>query len=238
MGRKKKNKGDNATSNSKNYFTTETEAAIIEYLNTDDLILRNKIYREKIDYPLNKLAENVIHTYKFYYYDDRYEHFKHDIIAYLLEKLPKIDLTKGKAFSYLTRTAINYCIINNSEGYSDKINKSDLDSVDKEIDVATMDRLDAVKSDLYVFFDKYIEYWEKNMTQYFTKKQDLQIIDSILQLFKNRENMEIFNKKAFYIMLREMTDANTQQITRIISIMKDKYRELYEEYLLTDDIKM
>jgi len=238
MGRKKKNKGDNTKSNSKNYFTTETELAIVEYLNTEDDFLRNKIYREKIDYPLNKLAENIIHTYKMYYYDDRYEHFKHEIVAYLLEKLPKIDLEKGKAFSYLTRTAINYCIINNSEGYSDKINKSDLDTVDKEIDVASIDRLETVKSELYVFFDKYIEYWEKNMTVHFTKKQDLQIIDSILQLFKSRENMDIFNKKAFYIMLREMTDANTQQITRTISVMKDKYRELYEEYLSTDDIKI
>lgn len=235
MGRRKKT-GSNESSNSKNYFTTETEKAIVEFNNCTDDFLRNKIYREHIHYPLNKLAENIIHTYKAYYYEDKYEHFKHEIVAYLLEKLPKVDVSKGKAYSYLTRTAINYCIINNSSGYSEKVNRTELDSVDTEIDIVTMDKNAEDTVGLYDFMNKYIRYWELNMASIFTKKHDLEVADSILELFRRRENIEIFNKKAFYIMIREMTRANTQQITRVINIMKQKYLVLYDEYLKTNDI--
>ena len=30
-----------------------------------DIKLRNKIYKEYIDYPFNKLVENIYHTFKF-----------------------------------------------------------------------------------------------------------------------------------------------------------------------------
>ena len=34
----------------------------------------------------------------------------------------------------------------------------------------------------------------------------LQVADAILELFRKRENLEIFNKKALYIYIREMVD--------------------------------
>ena len=49
----------------KMYFTMDTEAAIIEYNKSDDFKLRNKIYEESIKYPFEKLAENILNTFKF-----------------------------------------------------------------------------------------------------------------------------------------------------------------------------
>ena len=42
------------------YFTQETEDAIVEYNKTDDMAIRNHIYNEKIKYPFEKLAENIL----------------------------------------------------------------------------------------------------------------------------------------------------------------------------------
>ena len=63
MGRKAK-KGS-----SRYYFTDKTEKAIIRYNNSDNPVLRNKIYNEHIHKAFDKLCENIIHTFKFYYFD-------------------------------------------------------------------------------------------------------------------------------------------------------------------------
>ena len=54
---------------SKNYFTEETEMAIIAYNNESNPEIRSNIYRKEIHYPLFKLTENIIHTFKFYHTD-------------------------------------------------------------------------------------------------------------------------------------------------------------------------
>ena len=70
------------------YFTQDTEDAIVEYLITTDIAERNRIYNDRIKYGFYKLAENIIHTFKFYYTDtDTIEELKHEVITFLLEKL-------------------------------------------------------------------------------------------------------------------------------------------------------
>jgi len=51
-----------------------------------------------------------------------------------------------------------------------------------------------------------------------------------LEMFRRRENIENFNKKALYILIREMTGSNTQHITRIINVMKKYNSRLYTEF--------
>jgi len=76
------------------YFTLETEEAIIQYLNSEDQTFRNKIYKDQIEYAFYKLAENIIHTFKFYYTDlNTVEDLKHEVVTFLLEKLTKYKLS-------------------------------------------------------------------------------------------------------------------------------------------------
>ena len=70
----------------KQYFTKDTENAILLYNLLEDEIERNKLYEEKIKYPLDKLVENIIHTFKFYHFDVPYEDVKHEVVAFLNEK--------------------------------------------------------------------------------------------------------------------------------------------------------
>jgi hypothetical protein len=52
----------------------------------------------------------------------------------------------------------------------------------------------------------------------------------VVYLFKQRENLEIFNKKALYIYIREITDCETPAITKVIKQMKSQYLELFNQY--------
>ena len=70
------------------YFTKDTENAILEYVKTEEPELRNIIYNKKIKYAFFKLTENIIHTYKFYHTDvDNIEDLQQEVIYFLLEKL-------------------------------------------------------------------------------------------------------------------------------------------------------
>ena len=88
---------------SNNYFTKETEEYIVKYNISVDPDYRAKIFTKHIYFPFYKLAENIIHTFKFYYTDvERIEDLKHEVVSMLLEeKIMKFDPTNGaKAYSY------------------------------------------------------------------------------------------------------------------------------------------
>jgi len=47
---------------------------------------------------------------------------------------------------------------------------------------------------------------------------------------KHNKNIENFNKKALYILIREMSGSNTQHITRVINTMKKKHNNLIRDF--------
>jgi hypothetical protein len=215
------------------YFTQETEEAIIAYLASKDQFQRNRIFDDKIDYAFHKLAENIIHTFKFYYTDvDTINELKHEVVSFLLEKLHLYKQSKGKAFSYFGTIAKRYLIIYNEKNYKKIKGKGDLEEADEdEIIVDSLIReSNDEKNLLNDFISYYIRYIEKNLEKLFPRLQDQKTADVILELFRKRENIEIFNKKAIYIYIREMIDVDTFQITKVIKILKKVYYNIYNEY--------
>ena len=47
---------------------------------------------------------------------------------------------------------------------------------------------------------------------------------------KSRDEIEEFNKKALYILIREMTDVKTSDITKVVNVFKKYYFKLVQEY--------
>ena len=87
------------------------------------------------------------------------------------------------------------------------------------------------------YVDLFVEYWDNNLATVFKRKQDIDVANSVLYLMEHRENIENFNKKALYIMIREMTNSNTQHITRVINVMKKHHVNLQKNYLTTGSIE-
>ena len=101
------------------YFGPEVQDAIIKYnTNPDNHVLRNRVYSQEIHAAFDKLAENIINTFKFTYFDDPFEDVKNEVVAFLVMNIHKYDHTKGsKAFSYFSIVAKNYLILNNNANY-------------------------------------------------------------------------------------------------------------------------
>ena len=81
------------------------------------------------------------------------------------------------------------------------------------------------------FIDLYTEHCSQNLTEIFPKIYDAQIADAILELFRKRENLDIFNKKALYIYIREIVDVKTPKITKIANQLYDIFKKHYFFYL-------
>ena len=224
----------------KRYFTEDTDVAIAEYLASTDQEERDKIFKERIWYPFYKLAENLIHTFKFYYTEvDTLEDLKHEVICFLLEKLDYFKPERGsKAFSYFSIVGKNYLILYNNNNY--KKLKQTVPALAADEDNSVLHQLgrDDRKEDIKNFIDYFTKYIDKHMFIIFKKDKDRKVCDAINTLFKRRENLEIFNKKALYIYIREMTGVDTPVITRVTKKLKILHKDLYDEFNKTGYVRM
>lgn len=213
------------------YFTQETEDAIVRYNNTDDPILKNEIYSEYIAYPFDKLAENIIHTFKFYYFDVSSEDVKHEVVSFLVMNIHKFKKEKGKAFSYFSIVAKNYLILHNNKNYKRYKIHDNLDVLDFGRNIVSEYLEKEIEISNSEFIEQMLEYWDENITNIFKRQKDILVADSVLEIFRRRKDIENFNKKALYILIREMTGTKTQHITRVVNIMKRYYEEMHSDYL-------
>ena len=215
---------------SRMYFTQDTEDAIIAYNKSDDRMLKNDLYIAEIGKAFDKLAENLIHTFKFYYFDIPLSEVKNEVVSYLIMNIHKFKEGKGKAFSYFSIVGKNYLILHNNNNYKKmKITKS-LDVLDFNRNLSSEESEKASKETYNEFVEQMLEFWDNNIRNIFRRQKDILVADSVIELFRKRRNVENFNKKALYILIREMTGSNTQHITRVINVMKKHYKDMIYDY--------
>ena len=223
-----------------NYFTKETEDYIVKYNNSTDSDYRAKIFTDHIYLPFYKLAENIIHTFKFYYTDvERIEDLKHEIVSVLLEeKIMKFDPTNGaKAYSYFGTIVKRWLINYNNKNYKRLKQIGSFTEMEESYEGGKQ-----YVNDYQVTLSQFIDTWSasvyESLDDLFLKDNEKLIADAVLTLFHTRHDIEIFKKKALYIYIREMTDCETPHLTRVISILKEdfkkKYQNLYDQGLITN----
>jgi len=219
---------------SKNYFTQDTENAIVLYNNTACFEMRSRIYEKEIHFAFFKLTQNIIHTFKFYHTDvENLEHLQHEIITFLLSKIHLFDPSRGaKAYSYFGTIVKRWLILYNTKNYNKKIKKVDVDVLTGENSTHTYTQgEEKIKSDLDNYVDIFVEHVSDNIFELFPKKNDAQIADAILELFRKRETLEVFNKKALYIYIRKMVDVKTPKITKIADKLHAIFKQQYIFFL-------
>ena len=221
---------------SKMYFGMPVQEAIIRYNESSNPAIRNRIYQEHIHAAFIKMAENLIHTFKFYYFDVPLEQVKHEVVSFMVIQLPKYQPDKGRAFSYFSIVGKNYLILNNNNNYKKMKIHDDIASLDFKRNVFGESEQAEVDDFNSEFVTQMLDYWDNNLTNIFRRQKDILVADSVLELFRRRMNIENFNKKALYIMIREMTGSNTQHITRVINQMKKYYFNMVEEFSGTGGI--
>jgi predicted SprT family Zn-dependent metalloprotease len=92
-----------------NYFDVREENAVIEYINSDSMEEKTKIYNNFLKEPLDKMIESIIRRYKLYRKDMVYEDVHSDTHSFLMTKVDKFKPDKNKkAYSYFGTICKNY----------------------------------------------------------------------------------------------------------------------------------
>ncbi len=230
------------------YFTQETEDAIIKYNQETDHFKRSMIYSKEIKKSFEKLAEYIINTFKFPYLPETLKNKKAEVVSHLMLNIDKYDGGKGKAFSYFSKAAKTYLILKNNIEYNknkkhyhlegndnhDNTNDASLNMIDVLEDNTLDEQLE--NDNVREFINEMILFFERNMDELF-KKKDHKIAFAILQLMGSYNLIENFNKKAIYLMLRDMTNESATSITKIMNKMKEMYPNLYKEFEWSGTLK-
>jgi hypothetical protein len=213
------------------YFTRDTEQGIIEYNMATDPAERNRIYNDKIQYAFEKIAENVYNTFKFSYSDVSPLEVQKQAISHMVANIDKFKAGKGKAFSYFSIVAKNWFILDNNNNYRRfkkhiEICEHPSDSGEFVIEPEHQKRNTEVKE----FIELMVDFWDNNVNKYFTKERDLEIANAVVEIFRNSGRIDVFNKKALYLYIRDIAGCQTQHITKVINRMKAAQREIAAQY--------
>jgi len=212
-------------SKSKNhYFTKITEQAIIDYCATEDTTIRTKLYIEHIQPAFDELVTKIVFTYKFTSLEN-IDYLKEDCKIWLTTILGKFNPDQGaKAFSYFSVVTKNW--FTHKAKQQSKKNRREIqyDSMIREVEAIGSSESDFFKdqedAEFWEFLLKEVTSW-KNPN---LKPNEEKVLNAILTLMENIEQIEIFNKKAIYLYMREITGLNTKQIVSCLNKMREKFK--------------
>ena len=80
------------------------------------------------------------------------------------------------------------------------------------------------------FLDIFVEKADNKLELIFNKRDDILVAEAVLMLFKKRATLEIFNKKALYIYIREITGCDTPAITKVTKILQKYYIKAFNQW--------
>jgi DNA-directed RNA polymerase specialized sigma subunit len=214
-----------------NYFTRAHQDAIVEYASTDDIKIRTELYITYIGPVFNEMVDKIVYTYKFTNLPN-IDPLKEDCKVWLTTILDKFDPEKGsKAFSYFSVITKNWFI--------HKVKKN-AKSIKREIyydDIAPeLEREHLTTENHYEEARETFEFWQhlwKEIGKWENlklKDNERKVLDAVKILLNSVDDIEIFNKKAIYLYMREITGLNTKQIVNSLNKIRERYRAFKKEW--------
>lgn len=212
------------------YFTEVTEQAIVDYCNTDSLSIRTKLYVEHIQPAFDELVDKIVYTYKFTSLEN-IDYHKDDCKIWLTTILGKFDPSKNKkAFSYFSVVTKNWFTHKAKKQTKKNRREINYDEMVREVEAVS-----GTENDLMTDIEEK-QFWaslfsEINSWQNLTlKPNEEKVLNAVITLMENIEQIEIFNKKAVYLYMREITGLNTKQIVSALNKMRERYRTFKKKW--------
>lgn len=215
------------------YFTQEHEDAIIQYASTKDPKIRQELYRNLIGPAFNEMVNKIVFTYKFNTLPN-IEDLKEECKIWITTILEKFDPSKGsKAFSYFSVITKNWFIHKVKKVSRQNKKELFLDDAEnqKELDydnlvVHNMTDVNRENQEFWSYLWKEIEQWKTIEL----KANEKKVLDAITILLQNPDSIEIFNKKAIYLYVREITGLNTKQVVNNLNKIRNKYKDFKKSW--------
>ena len=206
------------------YFTKDHENAIVAYTKTNCKRERTELYINWIQPAFNEMVDKIVFTYKFTNLPN-IDYLRDECKIWLMTVLDKFDPSKGsKAFSYFSVITKNWFIHKVKKQQKRNRREIDYDNISKSYEEEYLSTNESYVSnreeeEFWNRFYEEIKSWDASQM----KENDLKVYQAIIVLFESKEDIEIFNKKAIYLYLREITGLNTKQIVNSLKKFRKKY---------------
>ena len=207
------------------YFTQVHEDAIVKYASTEDRELRSKLYEEYIQPAFDDMVDKIIYTYRFTTLPN-IDYLRADCKVWLTTILNKYDPNKGsKAFSYFSVVTKNWFIHKVKRTKKRLQTEIFMEDILNEVD-------ENLVSDEPSYYEKRseMEFWMSLNSEidtwdsFMVKENEKKVLMAVRILLDSAEQIEIFNKKAIYLYLRELTGLNTKQVVNNLNKLRKRYR--------------
>tara|TARA_R110000824_G_scaffold384246_1_gene578112 strand:- start:682 stop:1377 length:696 start_codon:yes stop_codon:yes gene_type:complete len=208
------------------YFTQVHENAIIRYTASDDMKERTDLYVHFIGPAFNEMVDKIVYTYKFTTLPN-VDSLKEECKIWLTTILDKYDPNKGsKAFSYFSVITKNWFIHKVKKTAKQNKREVAFNDIPKDIErtkLVTYNEYETSREsgEFWIHLWGEIESWDTGKL----KPNEYKVLQAIKILFETSDDIEIFNKKAIYLYMREITGLNTKQIVNNLNKMRSRYKE-------------
>lgn len=224
-----------------NYFNEDTQLAITEFQNETDLEKRNKIYVARIYPAFGSLVENLINVYGYSIALESRSDLRNECLEFLFSALPKFNAEKGsKAFSYFNVVARNWLTIKSKQNVKKTQTYISIDNREgiSDHDLFTIESfkiaLDGEEIMINREMKNQVSELITNISLKVKTENEQNCVKAIDILLNSIEDIDLLNKRAILLYLREITGLSSKQLSIVLASLKKHYKELKkrEEYNL------
>lgn len=216
-----------------NYFDHNTQKAIVAYQGDKTYEGKNKIYLTQIYPAFDQLVENLINVYGFMVMYESREDLKNECLEFLYGALPKFNVEKGsKAFSYFNVVAKNWLTIKSKQNAKKAQTYISIDNKDaiSHQDLETIESYKIAPDGEEVMsgreFRGQISALVKEIGGKVKTENEQNCVKAIKILIENLEEVDLLNKRAILLYLREITGLSSKQLSIVLASLKKHYKEL------------
>tara|TARA_R110002110_G_scaffold132910_2_gene314918 strand:+ start:3616 stop:4275 length:660 start_codon:yes stop_codon:yes gene_type:complete len=213
------------------YFTADHENAILKFCTSEDRQEKEVLYETFIQPAFNQMVDKIVFSYKFTSLPN-IDELRMECKVWLTTILGKYDPNRGsKAFSYFSVITKNWFIHKVKRNTKRLQREVPFEEAELELQTSFVDPGDQyyqkrVSQEFWQNLWEEINSWEVD----FEKEAEKKVYDAIKIVLSSVDDIEIFNKKAVYLYLRELTGMNTKQIVTHLNKMRERYREFKTDW--------
>jgi DNA-directed RNA polymerase specialized sigma subunit len=213
------------TKSQKNYFTQEHETAILKYVASSSKEERTELYKVFIGPAFDEMVNKIVYSFKFTNLPN-IEYLMDECKIWLITILDKYDTDKNsKAFSYFSVIVKNWFIQKTKKKAKAVQYEVPLDEITNETEMERNPE-DDIHPEESLISGEFVVYLRAEMVDWeeiAERTNDERVVKAIQILLDSAQEIEIFNKKAIYLYLREITGLNTKQVVASLKRLKPHY---------------
>ena len=206
------------------YFTQVHEDAILKYAASNCRKEKTELHVKLIQPAFSEMVDKIVFTYKFTTLPN-IDELRDDCKIWLTTILGKYDVSKkSKAFSYFSVITKNWFIHKVKQRAKRAKREVDYEDAIKELTFEQIVYYDTheqerEKKEFWEYLELEMDGWGTNDMN----ENERKVYEAIRVLLNSVDDIEIFNKKAVYLYLRELTGMNTKQIVTQLNKFRKKY---------------